>query len=137
QHGLQAVVDLATKEGKPFGADPRGGPWASGIKHDRGFAAMDAKQDIDRYKLLVGGMARGMFDRDTPPRGPPQDRRRLDTPALVVPGRDAAHATSAARYLEECLPQAEYWDVPVSGQTEATVPAQIMEFLENVSVASI
>ena len=30
---------------------------------------------------------------------------RLDIPALIVPGRDAAHATSAARYLEECLPR--------------------------------
>jgi hypothetical protein len=26
-------------------------------------------------------------------------------PAFIVPGHDAAHATSAARYLEECLPQ--------------------------------
>jgi pimeloyl-ACP methyl ester carboxylesterase len=137
QDGLQAVVDLVVKEGKPFGADPRGGPWASVIKHDRGFAANYAKQDIDRYKLIVVGMARGMFDRDTAPGAEPEDLLRLDTPALVVPGRDAAHATSAARYLEECLPRAEYWDVPVAGQTEATVPARIMEFLDKVSVASI
>jgi hypothetical protein len=33
----------------------------------------------------------------------------LDIPsALVVPGRDASHAISAARYLEECLLRAEY-----------------------------
>jgi hypothetical protein len=51
----------------------------------------------------------------------------------VIPGRDAAHATSAARYLEECLPQAEYWDVPVAGQTEATVPGPVLEFLDNAS----
>ena len=49
------------------------------------------------------------------------------------PGRDASHATSAARYLEECLLRAEYWDVPVAGQTEASAPARIMEFLENAS----
>src|SRR5205085_3108024 len=30
-HGLQAVVNLVREEGKPFGADPRGGPWASVI----------------------------------------------------------------------------------------------------------
>jgi pimeloyl-ACP methyl ester carboxylesterase len=137
QHGLQAVVDLVVKEGKPFGADPRGGPWASVIKQDSGFAAMYAKQDIDRYKLIVVGMARGMFDRDTAPGAEPEDLLRLDIPALVIPGRDAAHATSAARYLEECLPQAEYWDVAVAGQTEATVPARIMEFLDKVSVASV
>jgi hypothetical protein len=60
---------------------------------------------------------------------------RLDIPALVVPGRDAAHATSAARYLEECLPRAEYWDVPVAGQTEATTPVRVLEFLETAGKA--
>jgi hypothetical protein len=46
-----------------------------------------------------------------------------------LPGRDAAHATSAARYLEQCLPRAEYWDVPVEGQTEAPTVARVIEFL--------
>jgi hypothetical protein len=54
---------------------------------------------------------------------------RLNIPALIVPGRDAAHATSAARYLEECLPGAEYWDAPVATQTEETAPRRIIEFL--------
>ena len=133
QHGLEAVLDLVSKEGKPFGADPRGGPWASVIKHDRGFAAEYGKQDVKRYKLIVAGMARGLFDRDTAPGAEPEDLLRLDSPALVIPGRDAAHAISAARYLEECLPRAQYWDMPVAGQTEASAPARIMEFLENAS----
>ena len=54
----------------------------------------------------------------------------LDVPALIVPGRDKTHATSAARYLEECLPRAEYWDVAVADQTEETVPPRLLEFLE-------
>jgi hypothetical protein len=54
---------------------------------------------------------------------------RVNIPALIVPGRDAAHATSAARYFEERLPQAEYWDVPVAEQTEATTPTRGLEFL--------
>ena len=62
-------------------------------------------------------MCRTLFDRDTAPGAEPEDLLRLDIPALIVPGRDAAHATSAARYLEECLPRADYWDVPVEGQT--------------------
>jgi hypothetical protein len=53
----------------------------------------------------------------------------VDIPALIVPGRDKSHATSAARYLEECLPRAEYWDIAVDGQTEDTVPRRIVEFL--------
>jgi len=47
-----------------------------------------------------------------------------------VPGRDASHATSAARYLEECLPRSEYWDVLPEAQTEQTAPARVLEFLE-------
>jgi pimeloyl-ACP methyl ester carboxylesterase len=130
QNGLSEVVALITKDGKPFGADPRGGPWASVIKHDRAFADAYAKQNIDKYKLIVAGMGRALFDRDTAPGAEPEDLLRLDVPALIVPGQDAAHATSAARYLEECLPRAEYWDVPVPGQTADTVPTRVMEFLD-------
>ena len=106
------------------------------IKHDRNFAAAYSKQDVEQYKLIVAGMTRGMFDRDTAPGAEAEDLLRLEIPALIVPGRDAAHATSAARYLEECLPQADYWDVPVAGQTEATVPPRIIEFLAQASAAA-
>jgi pimeloyl-ACP methyl ester carboxylesterase len=136
QHGLDAVAALIAKDGKPFGADPRGGPWASVIKHDRAFAESYAKQNVDAYKLIVAGMARTLFDRDTAPGAEPEDLLRLDIPALIVPGRDASHATSAARYLEECLPRAKYWDVPVAGQTEETTPGRIMEFLDKATAAS-
>jgi pimeloyl-ACP methyl ester carboxylesterase len=129
QNGLEGVVALVTKDGKPFGADPRGGPWASVIKSDRAFAESYARQNVHAYKLIVAGMARTMFDRDTAPGAEPEDLMRLDIPALIIPGRDAAHATSAARYLEECLPKSEYWDVPVAGQTEEAANARILEFL--------
>jgi len=129
QNGLAAVAALVAKDGKPFGADPRGGPWASVIKADPAFAETYAKQNVDAYKLIVAGMARTLFDRDTAPGAEPEDLLRLDIPALVIPGQDAAHATSAARYLEECLPKSEYWDVPVAGQTDAAAPARILEFL--------
>ena len=39
-------------------------------------------------------------------------------------------ATRAARYLEECLPKSDHWDVPVAGQTEETTPARLLQFLE-------
>lgn len=132
QHGLEEVVSLVTKEGKPFNADPRGGPWASVIRHDRAFAEAYAKQNVDQYKLIVTSMGRTLLDRDTAPGAEPEDLLRLDIPALVIPGRDASHATSAARYLEECLPRAEYWDVPVAGQTEETAPARVLQFLNSV-----
>ncbi len=134
QNGLQGVADLVAKDGKPFNADPRGGPWASVLKTDKEFAAAYIKQDVEKYKLIVQSMARTLFDRDTAPGAEPEDLLRLDIPALVIPGCDAAHATSAARYLEECLPRSEYWDVSVADQTEETAPTRIMEFLEKSPV---
>ena len=136
QHGLDAVVALVAKDGKSFGADPRGGPWAAVIKTDPDFAAAYAKQSIDAYKLVVSGMARTLFDRDTAPGAEPEDLLRLGIPALIIPGHDAAHATSAARYLEECLPGADYWDVPVAGQTEGAAPARVLEFLAKTGAES-
>jgi len=130
EHGLEQVVALARREGKPFGADPRGGPWASVIQNDPAFAEAYVRQDVDRYKLIVSSMGRNLIDRDTAPGAEPEDLMRLDIPALVVPGRDASHATSAAWYLEECLPLAEIWNVPVADQTEASTAKRLLEFLD-------
>jgi hypothetical protein len=133
--GLDGVVALVAKDGKPFGADPRGGPWASVIKRDSAFAAAYASADRDQYKAICEGMCRVLFDRDTAPGAEPEDLMRVDIPALVVPGHDASHATSAARYLEECLPRSQYWDVAVGQQTEAQTNARILEFLENTEAS--
>lgn len=129
QHGLAGVVALATSHERSFTQDPRVGPWAPVIRRDEGFAQRYAEHDTDRYQYLVAGMARVLFDRDTVPGAEPEDLLQLDVPALIVPGQDASHATSAARYLEECLPGSDYWDVPVADQTEETAPARVLEFL--------
>jgi len=133
QHGLEGVVSLVTAEGKTFNQDPRGGPWASVIRRDPAFAQSYARQDAERYRRLVTATVETLFDRDTAPGAEPEDLLRLNIPALVVPGRDKSHATSAARYLEECLPRSEYWDVAVADQTEKTAPARLLEFLEAAS----
>jgi pimeloyl-ACP methyl ester carboxylesterase len=130
ERGVASVADhaLATEAG--FSADPRVGPWVSVIRREQDFAASFRSQDQKRYEALVAGTARTMFDRDTVPGPEPEDLLRLDVPALIVPGQDASHATSAARYLEECLPLARYWDAPVSAQTADTAPARVLEFLD-------
>ena len=130
QEGLSAVAALVEKDGKPFGGDPRGGPWASVLKHDRDFTSAYIKQDTAAYTDIVANVAKALLDRDTAPGAEPQDLMRLNIPTLVVPGKDASHATSAARYLEECIPGAEYWDVPPADQTEANVPQRLLEFLD-------
>jgi hypothetical protein len=114
---------------KTFNADPRGGPWAAVIKNDPSFAESYARQDVQKYKSIVAAMSQTLFDRDTAPGAEPEELFQVSIPALIVPGRDASHATSAARYLEECLPKAEYWDVAVADQTEQSVPSRLLEFL--------
>jgi pimeloyl-ACP methyl ester carboxylesterase len=129
QNGLAKVVELVQQDKKPFNADPRGGPWAAVIARDPAFAERYALTDVDQYQLLVAGMARTLFDRDTAPGAEPEDLMALQIPALVIPGQDASHATSAARYLEECLPLAEYWDVAPADQSEQATSARLLEFL--------
>jgi len=133
QNGLEAVVTLARSSSKSFGDDPRGGPWVSVLRRDQSFADSYVRQHVADYVHVVAVMARALFDRDTAPGAEPEDLLRLSVPALIVPGRDASHATSAARYLEECLPNAQYWDVPVAEQTEETAPARLLEFLRTVT----
>jgi pimeloyl-ACP methyl ester carboxylesterase len=129
EQGLAAVVALVKLDGKAFNADPRGGPWASVIRRDAAFAEAFAAQDLAAYERTVAAMSRNLLDRDTAPGAEPEELLALDIPALIVPGRDASHATSAARYLEECLPRAEYWDVSPAAQTQDTAPAHILQFL--------
>ncbi len=129
QRGLSEVVSLVKSEGKTFGADPRGGPWAAVIKNDPAFAESFARQNVDEYTRIVTAMSRGLFDRDTAPGTEPEELFQLQIPALIVPGRDTSHATSAARYLEECLPKSDYWDAPVADQTEEPASQRLLEFL--------
>jgi len=131
-HQLEDVVALALASEHSFTQEPRVGPWANVIRGDPAFAQVYPHQDRDRYRIVVSGIARLLFDRDTVPGAEPEDLLLLDTPALIVPGRDDSHATSAARYLEECLPAAQYWDMPVGQQTEETVTARLDQFLEAV-----
>ncbi len=127
--GLTKVVELVRAEGKAFGADPRGGPWASVIKRDAAFARAYATLDRESYVRAVEAMSRALLDRDTAPGAEPEDLLALQIPAFVVPGRDESHATSAARYLEECIPGAQYWDAAPTEQTESSAPPRLLEFL--------
>ena len=133
ERGLGEVVALVQREGKAFGADPRGGPWASVIKRDNEFARHYAAQPREAYMHTVDDMRRALLDRDTAPGATPEELMQLQIPALIVPGRDESHATSAARYLEECLPKSDYWDVPPDGQTVQNAPERVLKFLDAVN----
>ena len=130
EFGLAEVVRLATESGGSFSTDGRVGPWSTVIARDAEFAEAYQRCDHERYLTLVSGLGRLMFDRDTVPGAEPEDLVQLDIPTLIVPGEDSSHATSAARYLQECLRGAEYWDVAVAAQTADTAPARVLTFLD-------
>jgi pimeloyl-ACP methyl ester carboxylesterase len=127
--GMGAVVDLVLQDRKSFSGDPRGGPWASAILQSPEFAERYRALNIDAYGLIVLGMERGLFDRDTAPGAEPEDLMRCAVPALILPGADASHGRSAAHYLSECLPGSLLWDVYPDAQTEAATAEQIQSFL--------
>lgn len=132
-NGLVAVVDLARKSGS-FWAEPKAGPWASTICADESFADSFVDQDLARYLAMVALMGQALFDRDTATGPDPLELMALRTPSVIIPGADAAHATSAARYLQECLEGSLYHDVPVEQQTPDAVRQWIIEFLESNAV---
>ncbi len=129
ENGLDAVVELARSTQVGFSKDPRVGPWAAVLRTDDEFARAYGAADPGSYATMVAATARLMFDRDTVPGPEPEDLQVLDVPALIVPGEDSSHTRSAARYLQECLPDNEYWDVPVVDQTPAASQQRVLNFL--------
>jgi pimeloyl-ACP methyl ester carboxylesterase len=132
EHGLAAVVERAGSSTAGFTKDAAVGPWVTVLRTDPDFAAAYAGHDVDDYLVALAGTVRTLYDRDTVPGAEPEDLLRLRVPALVVPGQDESHATSAARFLQECLPLAQYWDVPVAEQTGTTAPQRVLAFLGEV-----
>lgn len=128
EHGLEAVVKLA-REKRTFWTEPKAGPWASTIVSDHEFARRFTEQDPDRYRAVAGLMGQTLFDRDTATGAEPSELMALKVPSVIIPGADPAHATSAARYLQECLAGSVYHDTPAAEQTPDKVRRWILEFL--------
>jgi pimeloyl-ACP methyl ester carboxylesterase len=131
-NGLRAVAALAYSTDVGFSEDGRVGPWVAVLRRDREFTARYVDLDPARYQVIVAGMCRLLFDRDTVPGAEPEDLLTLNVPALIVPGNDSSHAPSAAHYLRECLPAADFWDAPVAAQTAETAPARVIDFLQSL-----
>ena len=103
------------------------------IRRDKEFTDRYTAFNVAEYKEIVERLPRNLMDRDTVPGAEPENLIGLTTPALIVPGRDIAHATSAACYLKECLPSSQYWDVLPNDLSEANAPARIVHFLDSIS----
>lgn len=127
QNGMEGIVARA-RLGKSFWMDPESGPWASVILRNDGFARRFAAQDLERYLSIIATSGRRLFDRDTAPGAEPEELLGIKAPALVIPGDDPSHATSAAYYLRECLPKTEFWNVMPPEQSTQRVCERIQEF---------
>jgi pimeloyl-ACP methyl ester carboxylesterase len=132
EQGLAGVVSLAQSTTDGFGKDPRQGPWGPVLRKDPAFAEAFLAQNKAHYLLTVAGLGRTLIDRDSVPGFEPEDLMQLDIPTLIIPGRDNAHALSAAWFIEECSTRAEFWDVRPEEQTESTAPKRILDFLRQV-----
>src|SRR5712692_5490279 len=98
------------------------------LAHDTAFAQEYMAQDVDRYLALCDATARTLFDRDTAPGAEPEELRAMKIPALIIPGDDPAHAMSAAHYLRECMPQADFWPVAMADQEAPRVAERLLVF---------
>jgi pimeloyl-ACP methyl ester carboxylesterase len=126
-NGLPGIVERA-RIGKTFWMDPEAGPWASVISRDKSFAEGFIRQDLNRYLGIVAASGSRLFDRDTATGAEPEEVIGISVPALIIPGDDASHATSAAHYLRELLPRATFWNVLPPEQTTREVCARIVDF---------
>jgi pimeloyl-ACP methyl ester carboxylesterase len=127
-HGLEAAAARAAA-GKNFWLDPEAGPWASQNASDREFAAQFVQQDVARY-LEICAQSRDALYGDTMPSGATGgELMTIQVPALILPGADASHATSAAWAMKELMPNAEFWNVLPPHQNGANVHAAIMDFV--------
>ena len=131
EQGLGAVVKRAAKTTN-FWHDPEAGPWAAPLRTDSRFAAAYVTQDLPEYLQTVRASRDAMFSDTMPSGASGEELIAIATPALIVPGADASHATSAAWALAELMPRAELWDVLPPRQTGANVLEQIVAFRKRV-----
>jgi pimeloyl-ACP methyl ester carboxylesterase len=125
--GLESVVEAA--RAKPgFWADPRGGLWSAVLSHDDEFAKNFVAQDQERYLALSEVNARTLFDRDTAGGAEPEELTAMHIPAVIIPGDDPAHRLSASHYLNELLPEVEFWNVLPPEQDASRVAGRLIEF---------
>ena len=137
EKGLDGVVQAAREKRASFQTEAIIGPWGSTIATDEDFAGRFAAQDQERYIALVRTMGPAMFDKDAAPGAEPEELMALKVPAVILPGDDPAHSTSAARYLQECLPDAQYHDFPPDQQSPERVREWILAFLDAHAGATV
>jgi len=127
RNGFEAVVKRAPEKSS-FWDDPEIGPWGPPTIHDREFAAQYLQQDIDRYTAVCEKSRDALFNDTMPSGASGADLMKIETPAFIQSGNDAAHAHSASWALKELMPNAELWDLMPPQQNGKNTLERILKF---------
>ena len=87
QRGSRWGREAGAWHGRGLRQGPEGRAVGSGHSQRRRICRRVSTIDVDRYKLIMTGIARTLIDRDTAPGAEPEDLLQLDIPALIVPGK--------------------------------------------------
>jgi pimeloyl-ACP methyl ester carboxylesterase len=127
ENGLKAAADRAGK-GANFWLDPEAGPWASQNGSDEHFKAEYIKHDLSHYLDLCVQSRDALYGDSLPSGATGEQWMSIQTPALVLSGADASHATSAAWAIKELMPNAKFWDVLPPHQNGKNVLEAMLAF---------
>jgi len=126
-NGLAAAAARGPS-GKNFWLDPEAGPWAAQNAADPAFTADYVKHDVAGY-IRICEQSRDALYGDTMPSGATgEELMNIRLPALILPGADASHATSAAWAMKELMPNAEFWKVLPPYQNGANTLTALLDF---------
>jgi pimeloyl-ACP methyl ester carboxylesterase len=132
ERGLRATAEEAAAKRKNFFEEPDAGPWSSAMAIDPTLASRFVAQDLEGYLDLVVKSRDGMFGDTFASGARPEELMQINVPALVWPGDDPSHATSAAHQLRELMPRARFWDMLPPKQTAANMLEQLLNFKQDV-----
>lgn len=137
EHGFDGVRERALQEKKNFQDHPESGPWAIAMANDARLAARYVEQDMESYIRIVTASREALFPDTFVSGARAEELLDIDIPALVWPGDDPAHATSAAHQLRELMPRVRYWDMHPSKQTGENMLEQLLRFKNDVEKSAI
>ena len=121
EHGTGALIKKALDSEVGFAKDSTLGPWGGSLRVDEGLTESLRTCDETAYARLVQASYRAMFDCDSAPGPRPEELMQIARPVCIVPGADESHARSAAHFVNECLSDSRFLDLPTDAQNSESV----------------
>jgi len=121
EHGTDALIQKALASDVGFAKDSTLGPWGGSLRVDAELVDSLKTSNEAAYARLVQASYRVMFDCDSAPGPRPEELMQIARPGCIVPGADESHARSAAHFVDECLPDSRFLDLPTDAQNSESV----------------